>query len=126
MSAVYEIAFPATLEHSHVCFRLEYRLCDAAASVEMNIAEGFRRYSAGEFTRFLRIARGSVQETLGWIQDGTDRDYFTDTDAAPIRALGDRTGRLITGLIVSLRPFTSSKPLGPPLRNKTATDDAEP
>jgi four helix bundle protein len=85
--------------------RFRDQLMDAAASAEMNVAEGFRRFSAGDFSRFLKIARGSVEETCRWIQDGVDRKHFTASDVAPALQLGDRAGRLITGLIMSLKPF---------------------
>ncbi len=90
---------------------LRYRgqIFDAAGSTEMNVAEGYRRYRAGEFAHFLRIARGSLGEAIGWVQDGIDRGYFTDTACQPARDLGDEAGRLITGLITSLEPFTRKR-----------------
>jgi four helix bundle protein len=72
------------------------------------VAEGFRRFSAGDFSRFLKIARGSVEETCRWIQDGVDRQHLTEAEVATALQLGDRAGRLITGLIMSLRPFLPS------------------
>jgi four helix bundle protein len=97
---------------------LRYRgqIFEAAASVEMNIAEGFRRFSAGEFARFLRISRASLEETTGWLQDGIDRDYFTPAACEQARELAEEAGRLTTGLITSLKPFVTSRrtdPAGP-------------
>jgi four helix bundle protein len=92
--------------------RFRSQLFEAAASVEINIAEGFRRYSAGEFAHFLKISRGSLEETTGRLQDGIDRDYFTDAACSRARELADETGRLTTGLIISLRQFTSSRKPG--------------
>ena len=95
--------------------RFRSQLFEAAASVEMNIAEGFRRYSAGEFAHFLRIARASLEEATRRIQDGIDRGYFTVADCKTAFDLGNETGRLTTSLITSLRPFaTPRKPVGPP------------
>jgi four helix bundle protein len=90
--------------------RFRDQLMDAAASAEMNVAEGFRRFSAGDFSRFLKIARGSLEETCRWIQDGVDRRHFTTSDVAPALDLGDRAGRLLTGLIMSLKPFLPAPP----------------
>ena len=88
--------------------RFRDQLMDAAASAEMNVAEGFRRFSAGDFSRFLKIARGSVEETCRWIQDGVDRQHLTAAEVATALQLGDRAGRLMTGLIISLKPFLPS------------------
>jgi len=94
-------------------YRFRNQIFEAAASVEMNIAEGFRRYSAGDFAHFLRIARASLEEATGWLQDGIDREYFTDASCRRARELADETGRLTTGLITSLRPFVSPRRSGP-------------
>ena len=44
--------------------RFRAQLFDAAASVEMNIAEGWRRHNAGEFSQFLRYSRASDDGTV--------------------------------------------------------------
>ena len=88
--------------------RYRSQLFEAAASVEMNIAEGFRRYSAGDFAHFLRISRSSLEETTGWLQDGIDRNYFKASACQKAFGLADETGKLTVGLIVSLRRFTPS------------------
>jgi four helix bundle protein len=100
-------------------YRFRSQIFEAAASVEMNIAEGFRRYSAGEFAHFLRIARASLEEAAGRIQDGIDRGYFAVEDCEVAFGLCDETGRLTTALITSLKPFTSPrKPVGPPRQKR--------
>ena len=90
--------------------RFRDQLMDAAASAEVNVAEGFRRFSAGDFSRFLKIARASVEETSRWLQDGIDRRHLAAEDIAHAVELADRAGRLITGLILSLKPFLTPKP----------------
>ena len=52
--------------------RLRSQLLEAVASVESNVAEGFERYSAGEFARFLSFSRASAREALVRLQDGVD------------------------------------------------------
>ena len=99
--------------------RFRSQLFEAAASVEMNIVEGFRRYSAGEFAHFLRIARASLEETTSRIQDGIDREHFTGAACKTGFELADEAGRLITGLITSLRPFvTPTRRGGAPSRKR--------
>ena len=61
---------------------LKYRdqLFDAAASVEANIAEGFGRYTPGQFVVFLRYALASLAECRTRLQDGVDRGHFRAAD----------------------------------------------
>ena len=99
-------------------FGYRSQIFDAAGSTEMNVAEGYRRYLAGEFTQFLRVARGSLGEAIGWVQDGIDRGYFTDAACEHARELGDEAGKLITGLIKSLKPFSKRSRKAKPKRPK--------
>lgn len=94
------------------------QLFSAASSAEVNIAEGFSRFSTGEFGQFLRISRASVAETVSWLQDGVDRGYFTATDCAPARQLSESARRLLTALILSLKHLPDSKPPRSPSRTK--------
>jgi four helix bundle protein len=68
----------------------------------MNIAEGFRRFSHGDFRRFLRVALGSLEEAVRWIQDGIDRGYFTVSQCSGPLALGNEAMRTTLGIIRSL------------------------
>lgn len=89
--------------------RYRNQIFDAAASVEMNIAEGFRRFSAAEFCQFLRYSRASLEETERWLQDGVMRGYFGDADLAPLRPLADIAGRKTIALWRSLQPFIKKR-----------------
>jgi four helix bundle protein len=104
------------------------QLRDAVAGGEANVAEGFGRYLAGDFTRFLRIARGCVDEAMGWLQDGVDRRHFRSDRCAHAHELGIEARRLITALITSLQPFTrknrqaaARRPKSNPRRRPRAT-----
>ena len=72
----------------------DLRFCDqlraSASSVGMNIAEGFRRYRAREFARFLTIALSSLSESMLWLRDGVDRGHFPDAACAGGQELGKR------------------------------------
>lgn len=46
------------------------QLADSSRSVPRNIAEGFGRFSPGDFTRFYDIARRSLEETENSLRDG--------------------------------------------------------
>ena len=83
--------------------RFRDQTVNAASSAEVNIAEGFSRFSPGEFVQFLRISRASVAELVNWLQDGIDRGYFTDDDVALARGHADSARRLLTALILSLK-----------------------
>ena len=85
--------------------RFRHQIFDAAASVEMNIAEGFRRFSAAEFCQFLRYSRASLEETQRWLDDGVVRGYFARSDLAPIQPLAESSARLTVALWRSLQPF---------------------
>ena len=74
----------------------DFSFCDqirrAAASPPANLAEGFARYHAREFARFVVIARGSLAETENHLEDGRRRGYFRDSDAQELqRALKELT-----------------------------------
>jgi four helix bundle protein len=86
---------------------LRYRsqIFDAARSVEANIAEGWKRFSAGDMARFFRIALGSLEEAKRRLMDGVDSGYFTAKDCADTLELGNRCGAALTGLWKTLREF---------------------
>ena len=71
----------------------------AAVSVMSNIAEGFERRGAAEFSRFLSIARGSLGEVRSQLYLARELGYLDDSD---FRALLDLTGE-IRAMIIALR-----------------------
>lgn len=101
--AVYQLVNTSALARADERYRSQ--IFDAAASVEMNIAEGFRRFSAGEFCQFLRYSRASLEETQRWLEDGVARGYFARLELAPIQPLAESSARLSIGLWRSLQPF---------------------
>jgi four helix bundle protein len=86
-------------------WKFRSQLADAAASNEMNIREGFRRFGAGEMAQFLSFALSSLAEALGWLQDGIDRRYFRKEDCVNAFALGEASYKTTLALHASLRPF---------------------
>jgi four helix bundle protein len=61
---------------------LRYRsqILDSARSPTSNIAEGFMRFSRGDFARFLDFAIGSIGETEQRLRDGIELGYFPESD----------------------------------------------
>jgi len=59
----------------------DFKYCDqireSIRSAKRNTSEGFGRYYPKEFARFLRIAAGSLQETLNHLQDGLKQQYLS-------------------------------------------------
>ena len=57
-------------------FRYCDRIHDSSASAPRNIAEGFGRFTPGEFAQYLKWARASLMETMNHLIDGRDRGYL--------------------------------------------------
>jgi four helix bundle protein len=61
----------------------DFKYCNqirgSSASSPSNIAEGFGRYTPGEFAQYLKWARASLMETKNHLIDGRDRGYLTGT-----------------------------------------------
>jgi len=104
--AVYELVRTHQSATEDVRFRSQ--LFDAAASVEMNVAEGWRRHNAGEFSQFLRYSRASLEEAERWVHDGIARRHYSIADAQHTLDLMDTCGRLTMALWKSLQPFVKN------------------
>ena len=70
--------------------RFRDQLRESAASVGMNIGEGFYRFGAREFRRYLTIALASLGEAVLWLQDGVDRGHFDKDTCETAFALAKR------------------------------------
>ncbi|MGA2345659.1 MAG: four helix bundle protein [Candidatus Sulfotelmatobacter sp.] len=88
---------------SHEQFGLVSQLRRAAVSVPSNIAEGKAHYSNRDFVRFLRHARGSLAEIETQVLIAEQRKYLTDATAAKLSQQLDELGRILSGLINSLK-----------------------
>jgi four helix bundle protein len=76
----------------------------AAASIPANIAEGQGRRLAGEFQQFLAHARGSLLELDTHLELAMRVGYLTKQQQTAIQVRLDEVGRLLNGLLRSLRP----------------------
>jgi four helix bundle protein len=98
----------ALVRASHAASRdFKYRdqLFDAAAGVEMNIAEGWSSFVPGEIAQFLRYARASLHEAEKRLLDGVDRGYFTSDSCKKALRHADMCGGATVGLWKSLQPL---------------------
>jgi four helix bundle protein len=76
---------------------------DAARSVKQNIQEAYHRYSISEYIHGLNIARGSLAEVAGDIDDCFDDKLLGKEDYEGLKDLCARTGFLLDRLMQSLR-----------------------
>ena len=63
------------------------QLVRAADSIGANIAEGSGRGSSQDYRRFLRMARGSLYETLHWLRRAYKRELITTKQTEELRLL---------------------------------------
>ena len=80
---------------------LRYRgqILDAANRPSSDVAEGFMRFSPGDFARFLDYAVGSVAETERRLHDGIKVQYFPESRCREAFQLARRC----TAAIISLK-----------------------
>ena len=84
-------------------FGLTSQIRRASISVPSNIAEGQGRDSTREFIHHLSIAYGSLMEVETQILIGRDLGYLERQVAATFLEESAETGRIINGLVRSLR-----------------------
>ena len=99
--AVYEATEPFPKQET---FGLTNQLRRAAVSVPSNIAEGQGRGAGNDFIRFLRMARGSLQEVDTQLLIAVRLRYLTTERHECMSALVADVGRLINALIRSVEP----------------------
>jgi len=83
-------------------FGLVAQLRRAAVSIPSNIAEGRGRLGAGEFRRFVSIARGSAAEVETQIAVAVALGFTDAKELAPLSAKLDRLSKMLFGLYRSL------------------------
>ncbi len=84
-------------------FALTGQLRRAAVSVPSNIAEGQGRSSRKEFLYFLGNAKGSMAEVETQILIARNLGYIGDEDLSVLLNLSSEVGRILNGLLTSLR-----------------------
>jgi four helix bundle protein len=84
-------------------YGLASQLGRCAVSIPSNIAEGQGRGATNEYLRFLRIARGSVQELETQLILTNRLGYTSEVMLKRVLPLAEEVSRLISGLARSLR-----------------------
>ncbi len=93
-------------------YGLVSQLRRAAVSVPSNIAEGKAHYSNRDFARFLRHARGSLAEIETQVLIARQRKYLTDITMTQLTQKLDELGRILSGLINSLKEHERTQDSG--------------
>jgi four helix bundle protein len=90
------------------------QLARAADSIGANIAEGDGRGSYQENRRFIRIARGSLNETKHWLRRAFKRNLLTTDQTEQLRPMFDelvpRLNAYLKAIGTSRQPDAASKP----------------
>jgi len=94
------------------------QLDDSSESVARNIAEGFGRYNPAEFSRYLSIARGSLDESDSALRSGVAGKYFPAESVAPIILVGARCQSAIYSLQAYLRKAADDPQFAPRHRRR--------
>lgn len=76
-------------------YGLGSQLRRASVSVPLNMVEGYARQSARTQLQFLKIAYGSLKESLFIIQFAYEETYVAAEEALPVIHLGDETARML-------------------------------
>jgi four helix bundle protein len=85
-------------------YGLSTQLRRAAVPVPTNIAEGQARFSPQEFYFFLGRARGSLVEVETQLLIAQNLSYFTPEHGKQLLDKAAELGRVLNGLIASIRP----------------------
>lgn len=85
-------------------FGLTAQIRRAAVSVPSNVIEGKARGSNKEYKRFLLISRGSLEEVKYQLLLAKDLKYIDEDKYKESIELAKEVGRMLNGLIVSIKP----------------------
>ncbi|MCK5560053.1 MAG: four helix bundle protein [Thermoplasmata archaeon] len=90
-------------------FGLTSQLRRAVVSVTANIVEGSKRESKKELIRMLNISESSLEETKYFLLLSKDLNYITNEKYIVLLGEAEEIGRMLDGLIKSLKKKKSKK-----------------
>jgi four helix bundle protein len=85
-----------------VQFKLVDQLLSASRSIGANIAEGFERFTPGEFGHFLYIAKGSAGEVRSLLTNAFDEGRVEAEEFQRLSAQSESVGRIVGALRASI------------------------
>jgi four helix bundle protein len=94
------------------------QLVRAVDSIGANIAEGTGRGTFADNKRFVRIARGSLNESKHWLRRAFKRDLLTDKQVEDLKPLIDELGPRLNAYLNSIGRDTRLR-----IRHEPATDN---
>lgn len=123
--AVWEIAKSFALDiYKHTAnfpkeevFGLTSQLRRAAVSIPANIAEGADRRHTKEFLQFLYVARGSLAEAEVYLDLALGLRYLEDAVFEDLCIHASKVGKMLNGLINSLKNRLTTDNCQPPTDN---------
>ena len=92
-----------SLDTSRKHFRLLEQIEASSTSVSTNIAEGKGRFSKKEFVHYCYIARGSLYETITFLEIFKRVGWISESDIIPLRKEAISIASMIKGLINSIK-----------------------
>jgi len=84
----------------------------SADSIGANIAEGEGRGSFQDNRRFIKIARGSLQETQHWLRRAFKRDLLTDEQIKILKPLIEKLSPTLNAYLSSIGTGTNTNDKG--------------
>lgn len=88
---------------------LGIQLVDAADSIGANIAEGYGRGSFQDNRRFVRIARGSLNETKHWLKLSYQRQLMREDSVKQLKPLIDELAPRLNAYLNSIGKQATNK-----------------
>jgi four helix bundle protein len=85
-------------------YGLESQLRRAAVAIPTNIAEGQARFSANDFFYFLGRGRGALVEVETELPIARNLGYFSSEQSQQLLDRAGELGKILNGLIASIRP----------------------
>jgi four helix bundle protein len=85
------------------------QLVRSADSVGANIAEGAGRKAFQDNRRFVRIARGSLQETQHWLRRAFTRDLLSQEQTSNLKSLNDELAPRLNAYLNSIGKVSSTQ-----------------
>ena len=90
----------------------------SADSIGANIAEGEGRGSFQDNRRFIKIARGSLQETQHWLRRAYKRNLLTKDQIEKLKPLIDKLAPTLNAYLTSIGKNAETKDKGQRTKDK--------